>query len=119
VDYTRAPDAKDPGQQGPAINPIFDISETESWFWTSTTLLEAPPHLGSGSHAVYITFGQAFGYMQDRKTGNKTQMNVHGTGAQRSDPKSGDPADWEGGFGPQGDEIRIYNYVRCIRDISE
>lgn len=47
--------------------------------------------------------------------GNTTRMNVHGAGAQRSDPKSGNPADYEGGFGPQGDEIRIYNYVRCVR----
>lgn len=39
-------------------------------------------------------------------------MNVHGAGAQRSDPKSGDPKDprWAGGMGPQGDEIRILNY---------
>jgi hypothetical protein len=113
VDYSRAPDAQNPAQRGPAIDPIFDISETESWFWTSTTLLE-----GRGDQAVYIAFGQAFGYMEDRRTGNKTRMNVHGAGAQRSDPKSGDPADWEGGFGPQGDERRIYNYVRCVRDIQ-
>lgn len=117
VDYTRAPDAVNPSRRSPALDPIFDITETESWFWASTTLLEAPPHLGSGSHAVYIAFGQAFGYMTDAR-GNKTRMNVHGAGAQRSDPKSGDPADWEGGFGPQGDEIRIYNYVRCVRDVK-
>ena len=40
---------------------------------------------------------------------------VHGAGAQRSDPKSGDPADFAGGHGPQGDVVRIYNYVRCVR----
>ncbi len=119
VDYTRAPDARKRTQRGPAIDPIFDISETESWFWTGTTLLQTPPDRGVGSQAVYVAFGQAFGYMTDRKTGNKKQMNVHGAGAQRSDPKSGDPADWAGGFGPQGDEIRIYNYVRCVRDIRK
>lgn len=119
VDYTRAPDARNTAQQGAAIDPIFDITETESWFWTSTTLLESPPHMGSGSQAVYVAFGQAFGYMTDRRTGNKTRMNVHGAGAQRSDPKSGNPSDWAGGFGPQGDEIRIYNYVRCVRDVRE
>lgn len=117
VDYTRAPDAAHPSQRGPALDPVFDITETESWFWTSTTLLEAPPHTGSGSHAVYIAFGQAFGYMRDQM-GNTVRMNVHGAGAQRSDPKSGDPADWEGGFGPQGDEVRIYNYVRCVRELE-
>lgn len=42
-------------------------------------------------------------------------MNVHGAGAQRSDPKSGDAADYPFGLGPQGDEIRIENLVRCVR----
>ena len=40
---------------------------------------------------------------------------VHGAGAQRSDPKTGDPAEFPHGRGPQGDVIRIYNYVRCVR----
>jgi hypothetical protein len=43
-------------------------------------------------------------------------MDVHGAGAQRSDPKSGDPDAYPTGHGPQGDAIRIYNYVRCVRD---
>ena len=43
------------------------------------------------------------------------RMNVHGAGAQRSDPKSGDPGAWKNGNGPQGDEVRIRNYVRCVR----
>jgi len=37
------------------------------------------------------------------------------SGAQRSDPKSGNPADFPKGHGPQGDAIRIYNYVRLVR----
>ena len=110
VDYTRAPDAVEITHQGSAIDPIFDITETESWFWTSTTLLEAPRHMGTGSHAVYITFGQAFGIIDG------SLINVHGAGAQRSDPKSGDPDDWKDGSGPQGDQIRIFNYARCVRD---
>jgi hypothetical protein len=110
VDYGRAPDAQNPAQKGPALDPIFDISQTESWFWTSTTLLESPPDVGYGSQAVYLAFGQAFGVSNDHSL-----VNVHGAGAQRSDPKSGDPAHWSGGFGPQGDEIRIYNYARCVR----
>jgi hypothetical protein len=40
---------------------------------------------------------------------------VHGAGAQRSDPKAGDPAMFPHGRGPQGDVIRIYNYVRLVR----
>ncbi len=109
VDYGRAPDAQNPAQQGPAIDPIFGLTEAESWFWTGTTLLESPPQAGTGSQAVYVTFGQAFGVL------NSNLVNVHGAGAQRSDPKSGDPNEWADGRGPQGDQIRIYNYARCVR----
>jgi hypothetical protein len=42
-------------------------------------------------------------------------IDVHGAGAQRSDPKSGDPAEYASGHGPQGDAVRIYNYARCVR----
>jgi hypothetical protein len=42
-------------------------------------------------------------------------VDVHGAGAQRSDPKTGDPAMFPHGRGPQGDVIRIYNYVRLVR----
>ncbi len=44
-----------------------------------------------------------------------TWVDVHGAGAQRSDPKAGDPADYPTGNGPQGDAIRVYNYVRLVR----
>jgi len=43
-------------------------------------------------------------------------MDVHGAGAQRSDPKLGNPDDFPYGRGPQGDAIRIYNFVRLVRD---
>ena len=43
-------------------------------------------------------------------------VDVHGAGAQRSDPKTGDPSQYPYGRGPQGDAIRIYNYVRLVRD---
>jgi hypothetical protein len=39
-----------------------------------------------------------------------------GAGAQRCDPKSGDPGDYPHGHGPQGDVVRIFNYVRLVRD---
>lgn len=42
-------------------------------------------------------------------------VDVHGAGAQRSDPKTGDPANFPHGHGPQGDVIRIFNFVRCVR----
>jgi len=43
---------------------------------------------------------------------------VHGAGAQRSDPKSGDPDDYPTYKGPQGDVRRLLNYVRCVRSDS-
>ena len=42
-------------------------------------------------------------------------LDVHGAGAQRSDPKAGNPDDYPYGRGPQGDVVRINNYVRCVR----
>jgi hypothetical protein len=107
VDYTRAPDAADPAHRSAAIDPVFDLTETESWFWTSTT------H-GDNLFGVYICFGRAFSAWQWRGE----RINAHGAGAQRSDPKGGDPARYSRGLGPQGDEIRIYNYVRCVRNVS-
>jgi Protein of unknown function (DUF1566) len=45
-------------------------------------------------------------------------MDVHGAGAQRSDPKSGSASDFPHGRGPQGDVIRIDNFVRLVRSID-
>ncbi|MFC1736617.1 DUF1566 domain-containing protein, partial [Candidatus Hydrogenedentota bacterium] len=109
VDYNRAPDAADPEFQTAAIDPIFELTDIESWFWTSTT------HLENG-FGIYVCFGRALAY--DSSTGEFT-VNAHGAGAQRSDPKSGDPADYPEGLGPQKDQIRIYNYVRCVRGDSQ
>ena len=64
----------------------------------------------SNANGVYVNFGRAMGYMQN------TWVDVHGAGAQRSDPKAGDPSDYPTGKGPQGDAIRIYNYIRLVRD---
>ncbi len=47
---------------------------------------------------------------------DKRIIDVHGAGAQRSDPKTGSAARYPvAGFGPQGDVRRVYNYVRCVR----
>ena len=53
--------------------------------------------------------------MQGNRSTTYHFTDVHGAGAQRSDPKTGDPAGFPHGHGPQGDVIRIYNYVRCVR----
>jgi len=55
---------------------------------------------------------------QGAQAGDYHYVDVHGAGAQRSDPKAGDPAMFPHGRGPQGDVIRIYNYVRLVRDGS-
>jgi hypothetical protein len=113
ADYKRSPQTTNSA----AIDPVFKVTSiidergemNYPFYWTSTTHADAA---GGGNAAVYIAFGEAFGYM-----GN-SWIDVHGAGAQRSDPKSGDPADYPYGRGPQGDAIRIYNYVRCVRDAS-
>ncbi len=69
----------------------------------------------SSNAADYMAIGEALGWMEDRRTGKKTLLDVHGAGSQRSDPKSGDPKQFPYGRGPQGDVIRIYNYVLCVR----
>jgi hypothetical protein len=110
IDYSRCPDVTNSA----AINPIFNIShitneggeEDYPFFWTSTTHIGYP---NNGQTAVYISFGRALGYW------NNHWIDVHGAGAQRSDPKTGDPSDYPYGHGPQGDAVRIYNYVRCVR----
>ena len=117
VDYTRAPDARDRARRGPAIDPVFKVTDGEAWFWTGTTHLDGPV---PGVRAVYFAFGRAMGFMSGDRTGTKRKLNVHGAGDQRSDPKSGDPKSpqYAGGIGPQGDEIRIYNYARAVRNID-
>jgi len=50
---------------------------------------------------------------------NGSRVDVHGAGAQRSDPKSGDPDDYPCGNGPQGDAIRIDNDVRLVDDVED
>jgi len=120
VDYTRSP--KTTGSA--AIDPLFETTsiidkrgETNyPFYWTSTTHVH---QVTGGSGAVYIAFGEALGWMEmPPRSGNRQLLDVHGAGAQRSDPKNGNPANYPQGRGPQGDVIRIYNYVRCVRDIS-
>lgn len=77
-------------------------------FWSSTT--HANMGTQSGGFGAYVNFGRAMGYM-----GN--WVDVHGAGAQRSDPKAGDASNYPEGHGPQGDAIRIDNFVRLVRDL--
>lgn len=104
VDYTRSPATTGTA----AIEPVFKVTEVESWYWSSTTHLDGPRDRCGGA-AVYVCFGRAWGYMGGQ------WLDVHGAGAQRSDPKIGDPKNYGYARGPQGDQVRILSYVRCVR----
>ena len=47
-----------------------------------------------------------------------TLMDVYGAGSQRSDPKTGDAANYPQFFGPQGDVEYVFNFVRAVRNIE-
>ena len=118
VDYARAPGAT----ASAAIAPVFSCTAITNeagaadypWFWSSTT--HANISTAPGKSAAYVCFGRALGYM------NGMWMDVHGAGCQRSDPKGGSLSNWTyaaNGYysaqAPQGDAIRISNFVRCVR----
>jgi len=115
VDYTRSPDTTGSA----AIDPVFDTTEIRNesgkidfpWYWTSTS--HTRTH--GADAAVYVAFGRALGWMPHRRTGERALLDVHGAGSQRSDPKVGDASRFPYGRGPQGDVIRIENFVRCVR----
>ncbi len=112
IDYTRSPETTNSA----AIDPLFNCTQITNengaadypYYWSSTTHASWNENI-RGKNAVYLSFGRAMGYIDNEWT------DVHGAGAQRSDPKTGDPGDYPTGFGPQGDAIRIYNYVRLVR----
>jgi hypothetical protein len=116
IDYTRSPATTGSA----AIDPLFDCAPITNeagdpdypFYWTSTTHSSQMP--SNGPSAAYVCFGRAMGYMI--QLGG--WIDVHGAGAQRSDPKVGNPDDWPYGHGPQGDAVRIYNYVRCVRTVT-
>jgi hypothetical protein len=119
VDYDRSPVATDSARRGPAIDPVFQVTRLPDgeypFFWASTTHLDGPPDRAAAA-ATYVAFGRATGWMQfPPGRGEYQLLDVHGAGAQRSDPKAGDPAAFPHGRGPQGDVIRINNFVRCVR----
>jgi hypothetical protein len=116
VDYSRSPATTN----SPAMDPLFQCTPIEDergqlnfgFYWTSTTHLDgAVP----GTYGVYIAFGEALGWMSLSPGASLSLMDVHGAGAQRSDPKRGNALDYPYGHGPQGDVIRIRNLVRCVR----
>jgi hypothetical protein len=136
IDYKRSPKTT----YSPAIDKLFnstkinieDGSENYASYWASTTHKHSK---SGGTAAVYVSFGEALGFLSPpKKRGGNNEaegrgprdkdkmppilMDVHGAGAQRSDPKTGNAADYPQGLGPQGDVIRIDNFVRVVREIK-
>jgi hypothetical protein len=145
VGYTRSPDTTHSPAIDPVFNctPITnEVGQADyPCYWTATT----HAGLRGGGAAMYVAFGRAAGWLsgralaggrperrggfgrgpgpggpsgpgpQGKDAGDYHFVDVHGAGAQRSDPKAGDLAMFPRGRGPQGDVIRIYNYVRLVR----
>ncbi|PLX15083.1 MAG: hypothetical protein C0599_17475 [Salinivirgaceae bacterium] len=121
VDYTRSPQTT----SSAAIDPMFNVTAITDeggninypFYWTGTTHASVGDF--GGTYGAYVTFGEALGWMEmPPGSGEYSLLDVHGAGAQRSDPKVGDPNDYPYGHGPQGDVIRIYNYVRLVRNVE-
>lgn len=88
-------------QSDPALDlEYLAMSDRNGWFWSSTT------HGDNIRMAAYVCFGKCI---------SVDGVDVHGAGAQRSDPKTGDPASYPP-MGGQRDQVRIQNYARCVRD---
>lgn len=111
VDYTSSPATTN----SPAIDVRYfnsTLIKNEGgqpdypYFWSGTVLIDGGP-FPSGT---YISFGRAMGYI------NGSWIDVHGAGSQKSDIMTGDPTQFPKGRGPQGDAVRISNYVRLVRN---
>jgi len=114
LDYTRSPETTNSA----AIDTSFYCTQITNeagnadyaYYWSNTTFCSLA--VTQGEKACYMAFGRAMGYMESLGG----WIDVHGAGAQRSDYKTGDPEDYPDGSGPQCDAVRIYNYVRLVRD---
>jgi PKD repeat protein len=117
VDYTRSPD----GTGSAALDPIFNCTQFTNengqldyaWVWSGTT---HATYNGSGQEAGYVAFGRGLGYMSG------AWVDVHGAGSQRCDPKPANlsaftytTSGYYNSNAPQGDAVRIFNYVRPVR----
>ena len=127
LDYSRSPATS----SSAAIDPIFNATSFTNeggqtdwpWYWTSTTHVA---YNGFGASGVYLSFGRADGWQKATLSATcYTLYDIHGAGAQRSDPKTSSGVLTIGaactggtayGHGPQGDVQRAANYVRLVRD---
>ena len=143
VDYSRSPATSHSAAIDPLFHSTAIVNENGEadypFYWSGTT------HVGQrgGMDAVYLAFGRAAGWMsphgramggpangpmpppfgggeqggpmRSAPSGDYHYVDVHGAGAQRSDPKEGAATNFPRGRGPQGDVVRIYNDVRLVR----
>lgn len=79
------------------------------WFWSNTTQ-------GDFKYSAnYISFGKAF----SKKTSSATEyFDWHGAGAQRSDPKSGKPSDYDMSSENATDLVMTKNYILLVRSVK-
>ena len=130
VDYSRSPSISNSA----AINPIFSVGSFKNetgqkdypWYWTSTTHAS---YNSKGAAGIYLAFGRATGWQKSTAAATcYSLVDVHGAGAQRSDPKTTAGLQVIGnacgggtayGMGPQGDTQRVNNYVRLVRNNTQ
>ena len=98
----------------PAIDEsFFTLTDPDSYFWTSTT------HGDFKYQGIYIAFGHGWSIPVTADSDEYTDE--HGAGAQRSDPKTGDPDEYNYNMTSENasDLYRIYNYVFAVRNVDE
>lgn len=119
VDYTKSVYTSD----SPAIDDLFYCTpivncfdeDDYGYYWTGTTHADYEAgNDGQYNGAAYVVFGNALGLMDGE------QVDAHGSGSQKSDPKNGDRVDYPAAneAAPQGDEQRVFNMVRLVRDVD-
>lgn len=112
VDYTRSPEKTSSAAIDiDYFNCITIVNEAGEedfpYFWSGTVLEDGPTIDG-----CYIPFGRAMAYLDNE------WQDVHGAGSQKGDIMIGDPDNFPTGRGPQGDTVRIFNFVRMVRNID-
>lgn len=111
-----------------AIDTLFHCSEIINetgepdypYYWTSTTL-EGWNRENEGKLAIYFAFGHVIGNAAEPRVANEATnsikwQDIHSAGEQCSDPKTGDPNEYSEEHKAQGNAVRIYNYIRLVRN---
>lgn len=104
----------------PAIDKLFTCTPIKNcydeddfgYYWSGTTHNDGSASKTQYNAACYMVFGKAMGSM------NGQEVDAHGSGSQKSDPKTGDRSSYPAcdSNAPQGDEQRVFNMVRLVRD---